>query len=72
MFPREARLAMDIAQVDGTLEFKLGLSSNPINGNNHSSAMDLNENPFQMKEEHRARMKALARTGIWIHGINNS
>lgn len=47
MFPREARLAMDIAQVDGTLEFKL---------------MDLNENPCQMKEEHRARMKALART----------
>ncbi|KAF3326567.1 regulatory protein NPR1-like isoform X1 [Carex littledalei] len=62
MFPREARVAMDIAQVDGTLEFKLGLSSNPINGNNHSSAMDLNETPFQMKEEHRARMKALART----------
>ncbi|KAJ4820612.1 BTB/POZ domain and ankyrin repeat-containing protein NPR1 [Rhynchospora pubera] len=62
MFPMEARVAMDIAQVDGTLEFTLGSNSNSTNGNNRSNAMDLNDTPFQMKEEHRARMKALART----------
>jgi regulatory protein NPR1 len=67
----EARVAMDIAQVDGTLEFTLGSSSNPANANNHSAAMDLNETPFQMKEEHLARMKALARTGIFLRGNNN-
>lgn len=65
-------MAMDIAQVDGTLEFTLGSSSNSTNGNNRSAPMDLNDTPFKMKEEHHARMKALARTGICIHENNNN
>lgn len=56
LFPMEARVAMDIAQVDGTLEFSLGTSAN------HRSTVDLNETPFKIKEEHLIRMKALSRT----------
>nr|QJF74536.1 non-expressor of pathogenesis-related protein 1 isoform X2 [Oncidium hybrid cultivar] len=56
LFPMEARVAMDIAQVDGTLEFSLGTSAN------HRSTVDLNETPFKIKEEHLIRVKALSRT----------
>ncbi|PKA58983.1 Regulatory protein NPR1 [Apostasia shenzhenica] len=56
LFPMEARVAMDIAQVDGTLEFSLGTTAS------RRSAVDLNETPFKIKEEHLVRMKALART----------
>ncbi|KAG0500496.1 hypothetical protein HPP92_000568 [Vanilla planifolia] len=52
----EARVAMDIAQVDGTLEFTLGTSVG------HRSTVDLNEAPFKVKEEHLIRMKALSKT----------
>jgi hypothetical protein len=56
----EARVAMDIAQVDGTLEFTLGSSAN-------LPAVDLNDTPFKMKEEHLTRMSALSKTGgIWL------
>ncbi|CAL9117416.1 unnamed protein product [Musa textilis] len=61
LFPMEARVAMDIAQVDGTLEFTLGSTSNHSTGNQRT-AMDLNEAPFKIKEEHLARMRALSRT----------
>lgn len=53
---------MDIAQVDGTLEFTLGSAANHSTGNQRT-AMDLNEAPFKIKEEHLARMRALSRTG---------
>ncbi|KAG0495863.1 hypothetical protein HPP92_000554 [Vanilla planifolia] len=56
LFPMEARVAMDIAQVDGTLEFTLGTSVG------HRSTVDLNEAPFKVKEEHLIRMKALSKT----------
>ncbi|KAH0449129.1 hypothetical protein IEQ34_022929 [Dendrobium chrysotoxum] len=56
LFPMEARVAMDIAQVDGTLEFSLGTSAS------HRSTVDLNETPFKIKEEHLIRIKALSRT----------
>nr|AEP68016.1 NPR1 [Phalaenopsis aphrodite subsp. formosana] len=56
LFPMEARVAMDIAQVDGTLEFSLGTSAS------HRSTVDLNEAPFRIKEEHLIRMKALSKT----------
>lgn len=65
LFPMEARVAMDIAQVDGTLEFSLGTSAN------HRSTVDLNETPFKIKEEHLIRMKALSRTGIYIPCVVN-
>jgi len=56
----EARVAMDIAQVDGTLEFTLGSNANlPTE---IQRTVDLNDTPFIMKEEHLARMRALAKT----------
>ncbi|MQL80982.1 hypothetical protein Taro_013443, partial [Colocasia esculenta] len=66
LFPVEARVAMDIAQVDGTLEFTLGNSANLSAGNKRSS-MDLNDTPFNIKEEHLSRIKALSRTGKLVH-----
>ncbi|VAH57697.1 unnamed protein product [Triticum turgidum subsp. durum] len=59
MFPIEARVAMDIAQVDGTLEFTLGPSTNPPL---EITTVDLNDTSFKMKEEHLARMRALSKT----------
>lgn len=61
LFPMEARVAMDIAQVDGTLEFTLG--STQDHSTQKSTAVDLNETPFKIKEEHLSRIKALSRTG---------
>nr|XP_010915286.1 BTB/POZ domain and ankyrin repeat-containing protein NPR1 isoform X1 [Elaeis guineensis] len=61
LFPMEAKVAMDIAQVDGTLEFTLGCTPNPSTTNQKTS-VDLNETPFKIKEEHLARIKALSRT----------
>ena len=62
LFPREAKVAMEIAQVDGTLEFTLG-SSADFHAGNQRTAVDLNDTPFEIKEEHLARMKALSKTG---------
>ncbi|KAL6838709.1 hypothetical protein ACP4OV_031423 [Aristida adscensionis] len=56
LFPMEARVATEIAQVDGTLEFTLGSTANRRN------TVDLNDSPFKMKEEHLARMRALSKT----------
>ena len=53
---------MDIAQVDGTSEFPLTEYSKSIGGTKRS-AVDLNEAPFKMKEEHLSRMRALSKTG---------
>ncbi|KAF0915986.1 hypothetical protein E2562_000619 [Oryza meyeriana var. granulata] len=61
MFPMEARVAMDIAQVDGTLEFNLSSGANHP-PERQRTAVDLNETPFIMKEEHLARMTALSKT----------
>lgn len=62
LFPGEAKVAMDIAQVDGTLEFTLGSTSENPSGSQRST-VDLNEAPFKIKEEHLSRIKALSRTG---------
>jgi regulatory protein NPR1 len=62
MFPIEARLAMDIDQVDGTLEFTIGSGVNP-HMEIQQGPIDLNENPFRMKEEHLARLTALSKAG---------
>ncbi|RRT32099.1 hypothetical protein B296_00055827, partial [Ensete ventricosum] len=61
LFPMEARVAMDIAQVEGTSEFTLGSTSNHATGNQRT-AMDLNEAPFKIKEEHLAQI-----TGVGHH-----
>jgi regulatory protein NPR1 len=50
MFPMEARVAMDIAQVDGTLEFNLGSGANSPS-EMQLTAVDLNDTPFTMKEK---------------------
>ncbi|KAF8705716.1 hypothetical protein HU200_030912 [Digitaria exilis] len=57
LFPMEAKVAMDIAQVDGTMEFTLGSSANNM------PPVDLNDTPFIMKEEYLTRMSALSKTG---------
>ncbi|WOK96996.1 BTB/POZ domain and ankyrin repeat-containing protein NPR1 [Canna indica] len=62
LFPMEARVAMDIAQVDGTLEFTFGSTTDVHSPGNQRTAMDLNEAPFKIKEEHLARMRALSKT----------
>ncbi|KAI4335280.1 hypothetical protein L6164_013942 [Bauhinia variegata] len=60
LFPIEAKVVMDIAQVDGTSELPLAdlCSSNSTK----RSTVDLNEAPFKIKEEHLIRMRALSRT----------
>lgn len=59
----EAKVAMDIAQVDGTLEFTLGLDTEHSNGNPKTTTMKLDEAPVEMKEALLRRIKALSRTG---------
>lgn len=61
MFPLEAKLAMEIAQVDSTSEFTI------IGNYNHASVnrrtnVDLNQTPITIKKEHLSRFKALSKT----------
>ncbi|KAL8160873.1 hypothetical protein V2J09_012362 [Rumex salicifolius] len=57
LFPEEAKVAMEIAHVDGTTEFTLP-----------KETVDLNEAPFIINEEHSQRMKALENTvGLGKH-----
>ncbi|XP_059634811.1 BTB/POZ domain and ankyrin repeat-containing protein NPR1-like [Cornus florida] len=59
LFPVEAKVAMDIAQVDGTSEFTIaGINSKNLAGN----GVDLNESFFKIKEEHLNRLRALSKT----------
>ncbi|KAK6236505.1 hypothetical protein SCA6_011842 [Theobroma cacao] len=62
LFPMEAKVAMDIAKVDGTSEFTLAsINSNKLNDAQRTT-VDLNEAPFRIQEEHLNRLKALSRT----------
>ncbi|XP_044366624.1 uncharacterized protein [Triticum aestivum] len=61
MFPTEARVAMDIAQVDCTLELTLDSEAKPPS-EKEVATIDLNETRFQMNDEHLARMSALFKT----------
>lgn len=58
----EAKVAMDIAQVDGTAEFPLAIRSKNLHDAQRTT-VDLNEAPFKIEEEHLIRMKALSKTG---------
>lgn len=61
----EAKVAMDIAQVDGTSEFQLnGINKNMAGSQSQRTEVDLNEAPFKIKEEHLNRLRALSKTGI--------
>jgi hypothetical protein len=62
LFPVEAKVAMDIAQVDGTAEFPLAIKAKNL-GEARRTTVDLNEAPFRIQEEHLNRMRALSRTG---------
>lgn len=62
LFPMEAKVAMDIAQVDGTSEFTL-TAIRPRNlADAQRTTVDLNEAPFRIKEEHLNRLRALSKT----------
>ncbi|KAJ4851145.1 hypothetical protein Tsubulata_003229 [Turnera subulata] len=62
LFPMEAKVAMDIAQVDGTTEFPLaGIQPNKLTAAQRKT-VDLNEAPFRIQEEHLNRLRALSRT----------
>jgi hypothetical protein len=57
----EAKVAMDIAQVDKTEEFACGSRTNQTE--EIPVLIDLNDVPFKLKEGHLARMIALKKTG---------
>ncbi|KAF8034136.1 hypothetical protein BT93_C0418 [Corymbia citriodora subsp. variegata] len=60
LFPMEAKVAMEIAQVDGTSEYPLVSIQNLAR--KQGANVDLNEAPFKIHEEHLNRMKALSKT----------
>lgn len=67
LFPMEAKVAMDIAQVDGTSEFPLtGIRPGNLSAAQRGT-VDLNEAPFRMHEEHLNRMRALSKTGFYAY-----
>ncbi|KAL6496518.1 hypothetical protein OROGR_029776 [Orobanche gracilis] len=61
LFPIEAKVAMDIAQVDGTSEFHFNVTDKNMAGSPRT-VVDLNEAPFKIKEEHLNRLSALSKT----------
>ncbi|XP_077210486.1 BTB/POZ domain and ankyrin repeat-containing protein NPR1-like [Tasmannia lanceolata] len=61
LFPTEAKVAMEIAQVDGTSELPLPANS-VITSANQATTMDLNDAPFKINEEHLSRLRALSKT----------
>lgn len=63
IFPMEAKVAMDIAQVDGTSEFTLTAIKPRNSADAHRATVDLNEAPFRIKEEYLNRLRALSKTG---------
>lgn len=62
LFPMEAKVAMDIAQVDGTFEFSLAAMNSKRMTDAHRTTVDLNDTPFRIKEEHLNRLRALSKT----------
>lgn len=60
----EAKVAMDIAQVEGTSEFpSAGMISKVMSGAQRTT-VDLNDVPFKLKEEHLNRLRALSKPVI--------
>ncbi|KAI3878297.1 hypothetical protein MKX03_021757 [Papaver bracteatum] len=59
-FPEEAQVAMDIAQVKGTLEFLADANCKELPGG-EIVPLNLNEAPFFMEELHHRRIGALSR-----------
>lgn len=63
LFPMQAKVAMEIAQVDGTSEFTLETAYSQNLANAQRTTVDLNDAPFLIKEEHLVRLRALSKTG---------
>lgn len=57
----EAKVIMDITNLDGTCEFLGGTTSKNLGPKRTS--VDLNEAPFKIQEEHLIRLKSLSRAG---------
>ncbi|ONH97721.1 hypothetical protein PRUPE_7G206800 [Prunus persica] len=66
LFPMEAKVVMDISQIDGASEFPIGGISSKDLASSQRTTVDLNEAPFKIKEEHLLRLRALSRTAC-IH-----
>ncbi|XP_048133752.1 BTB/POZ domain and ankyrin repeat-containing protein NPR1-like isoform X1 [Rhodamnia argentea] len=62
LFPTEAQVAMDIAQVGSTCEVPLGSRNCKDLAGSPGTHVDLNEAPFVIHEQHLKRMRALSRT----------
>ncbi|KAI8553462.1 hypothetical protein RHMOL_Rhmol05G0018100 [Rhododendron molle] len=62
LFPMEAIVAMDIAQVDGTSEFTLAIINSKNMVGVQRITMDLNDAPFKIKDEHLNRIRALSKS----------
>lgn len=62
LFPMEAKVVMDISQIDGASEFPAGGISSKDLASSQRTTVDLNEAPFKIKEEHLLRLQALSRT----------
>ncbi|XP_030465197.2 BTB/POZ domain and ankyrin repeat-containing protein NPR1-like [Syzygium oleosum] len=62
LFPTEAKVAMAIAQVDGTCEVPLVSRSCKDLAGSPGTHVDLNEASFGVQEQHHKRMRALTRT----------
>ncbi|KAK7411920.1 hypothetical protein VNO78_03364 [Psophocarpus tetragonolobus] len=62
LFPMEAKVIMDIAQIDGTSEFPSSDMYCSNISDHQRTTVDLNDAPFRMKEEHLVRLRALSRT----------
>lgn len=62
LFPMQAKVAMEIAQVDGTSEFTLETAYSQNLANAQRTTVDLNDAPFLIKEEHLVRLRALSKT----------
>lgn len=63
LFPMEAKVAMDIAQVEGTSEFPSAGMISKVMSDAQRTTVDLNDAPFKLKEEHLNRLRALSKTG---------
>ncbi|KAH9298732.1 hypothetical protein KI387_030414 [Taxus chinensis] len=61
LFPLEAKLATDIADVDATSEFT-GIGSSYLASRNRGASVDLNVTPFAINNKHLSRVNALSKT----------
>lgn len=70
LFPTEAQVAMEIAQMKGTCEFIVtSLEPDRLTGTKRTSP-DVKIAPFKILEEHQSRLRALSKTGMGSHPLH--